>query len=193
VGRRTDEVRNETQKQEAEQDKAARDSTVAGVLALEPRMQLRNTAPAAEAASVTRSDSATLGAAQSGILSIRGRSVTSEWKIISRGAATTLLGTDPVGLPGLRTRRIRRSPAPDATVVVEQALDSSTTIQIFQRPVSETLAAERATREAAPSAAAPAPPADRLARFVGRLRVEISGPLTTDSLNKLLEQVEPIP
>jgi hypothetical protein len=36
--------------------------------------------------------------------------------------------------------------------------------------------------------------ADRiLARYVGRLRVEISGPVSTDSLNRLLEQVEPLP
>jgi hypothetical protein len=186
AGRRTEE------KQEAEQDKAAPDSTVAGVVAPEPRLQLRNAAPTA-GAPVARNDAEALGAAQSGVVSIRGRAVTAEWQIISRGAATTLLGTDPVGLPGLRTRRIRRSPAPDATVVVEQALDSSTTIQIFQRPMTENLYSERAARDAAPSAAAAPAPADRLARFVGRLRVEISGPLTTDSLNKLLEQVEPIP
>lgn len=135
-------------------------------------------------------------------VSIRGRSGTTEWQVISRGTARTLLGTDPVGLPGLATRRIRRSPSPDATVVVEQALDSSTVIQIFQRPADPALYVDgvvirqterdRAAREAAPAAAAPAP-ADRLARFVGRLRVEISGPLTADSLNRLLEQVEPLP
>ncbi|MGH7521775.1 MAG: hypothetical protein ACREMI_10890, partial [Gemmatimonadales bacterium] len=136
--------------------------------------------------------------------SLRGRTGvgTTQWQIISRGAATTLLGTDPVGLPGLVTRRIRRSPAPDATVVVEQALDSSTVIQIFQRPadsprylvdgvIVRQTERDRAAREAAP-AAAPAP-VDRLARFVGRLRVEISGPLSLDSLNRLLEQVEPLP
>ena len=115
------------------------------------------------------------------------------WPIISRDAATTLLGTDPVGLPGLATRRIRRSPAPDATVVVEQLLDSSTVIQVFQRAADSPLyivdgtplpqsRRDRAAREA-----------DRLARFVGRLRVEISGPLPVDSLNRLLEQVEPLP
>ena len=35
-------------------------------------------------------------------------------------------------------------------------------------------------------------PAERLARYVGRLRVEIAGPLTPDSLNRLLEQVQPL-
>jgi len=34
---------------------------------------------------------------------------------------------------------------------------------------------------------------DRLARFVGGLRVEISGPLSQDSLNRLLEQLKPLP
>jgi hypothetical protein len=143
-----------------------------------------------------------VGALEAGrrdVAALRGRAVTTQWQIISRGAATSLLGTDPVGLPGLATRRIRRSPAPDGTVVVEQALDSSTVIQIFQRPAtaygftdsSHYYSRDRAARAAAP-AATPAF-ADRLARFVGRLRVEISGPLSADSLNRLLEQVEPLP
>jgi Putative zinc-finger len=185
-----------------------RDSTVSGIVALEPNVQLRNVTPvpaAGAAASDRDSVSLRLDAVvvQSGakaqtneLAALRGRAVTTQWQIISRGTATTLLGTDPVGLPGLTTRRIRRSPAPDGTVVVEQALDSATTIQIFQRPTGELGNSDRAAREAAPSAAAPPPspsPADRLARFVGRLRVEISGPLSTDSLNKLLEQVERLP
>ncbi|HXO86395.1 MAG TPA: zf-HC2 domain-containing protein [Gemmatimonadales bacterium] len=198
--RRSQEQKTET-REEAGQDKAAgaRDSTVAGVVALEPTVQLRNAAPTPTHDSGARyldEVVVTTGAkAQSNeVAALRGRAVTTQWQIISHGAATTLLGTDPVGLPGLRTRRIRRSPAPDATVVVEQALDSATTIQIFQRTTPEYGFSDRGAREAAPPAAAPAPPrADRLARFVGRLRVEISGPLTTDSLNKLLEQVEPIP
>lgn len=125
--------------------------------------------------------------------------VSTTWPIISRGAAASLLGDKPVGVPGLATRRIRRSPGADSTVVVEQALDSSTIIQIFQRPATARLFNDSAAyyidgsraREAAP-AAAPAP-ADRLARFVGKLRVEISGPVSTDSLNRLLEQLEPLP
>ncbi len=187
-------------------------AAVVGAVALKSASPLRNATPtptlmdtsaakaplALEEVVVT---GARAGHAQD-LASIRGRSVTTQWQIISRGTARTLLGTDPVGLPGLAMRRIRRSPAPDATVVVEQALDSSTVIQIFQRPADVPFYAvdgtplrqaerDRAAREAAP-AAAPAP-ADRLARFVGRLRVEISGPLSPDSLNKLLEQVEPLP
>jgi hypothetical protein len=57
-------------------------------------------------------------------------------------------------------------------------------IQIFQRPASVTEGNEYGARDRS---------AQVLARYVGRLRVEISGPVSTDSLNKLLEQVEPIP
>jgi anti-sigma factor RsiW len=110
--------------------------------------------------------------------------VSTTWPLISRGKAASLLGDRPVGVPGLATRGIHSSPAGDGTVVVEQALDSKTVIQIFQRPASSAETDEFVGRERA----------DRvLARYVGRLRVEISGPVSTDSLNKLLEQVEPIP
>ncbi|HET9385652.1 MAG TPA: zf-HC2 domain-containing protein [Gemmatimonadales bacterium] len=107
------------------------------------------------------------------------RVLSTTWPLITRGKAASLLGDEPVGVPGLATRGIRQRG--DSTVVVEQALDSHTVIQITQRPAN---APETAERERA----------DRvLARYVGRLRVEISGPVSTDSLNKLLEQVAPIP
>lgn len=110
--------------------------------------------------------------------------VSTTWPLISRAKAASLLGERPVGVPGLATRGIHSSPAGDGTVVVEQALDSKTVIQIFQRPASAAEADALMARERA----------DRvLARYVGRLRVEISGPVSTDSLNKLLEQVEPLP
>jgi hypothetical protein len=118
--------------------------------------------------------------------------VSTTWPLISRGKAASLLGDRPVGVPGLATRRIRGSPGTDSTVVVEQALDSNTVIQIFQRPASAVGNSDSSgvfyyrgvEREGA----------DRvLARYLGRLRVEISGPVSTDSLNKLLEQLEPLP
>jgi putative zinc finger protein len=180
-----------------------------GALALNRSAQLRNATPA-QALSETAAAKASLAREEGrDLVSIRGRAGTTQWQVISRGTARTLLGTDPVGLPGLATRTIRRSLAPDATVVVEQTLDSATVIQIFQRPASppapayyvdgyvrrdSAADAVRRQGERAPAAAAIAKaPADRLARFVGRLRVEISGPLSPDSLNKLLEQVEPLP
>jgi hypothetical protein len=124
---------------------------------------------------------------------------TTTWPIISRGAARTLLGTDPVGLPGL-ARQIRRSPANDGTVVVEQRIDSATTIQIFQQQNATAAFSYRKDPSARVDTARRAQerdmamtPADRLARYVGRLRVEIAGPLSSDSLNKLLDQVQPLP
>ncbi len=129
------------------------------------------------------------GAAASGP---QNRLAATAWPIISRSAARSLLGTDPVGLPGLATRRIRRSPGTDGTVVVEQAVDSSTVIQIIQRPASTTALYDSAARGYL-NRSAERDRADRLARFVGRLRVEITGPLSVDSLNRLLEQVAPLP
>jgi len=159
--------------------------------------QLRNATPAAAepAPSVIVSGAPAIGA-------VRRMPVTTQWPVISRGTAASLLGADPVGLPGLSTRRIQRNPTGDGTVVVEQTLDSATVIQIFQRPATALASTDssaaftprmlfderdRAARERAPARL------DRLARFVGRLRVEIAGPLSLDSLNRLLEQVEPLP
>jgi hypothetical protein len=119
------------------------------------------------------------------------RSTLTEWPIINRAAARALLGADPVGLPGLATRRIRRSPGTDRTVIVEQAVDSATVIQIIQRPAT----ADRYDSSGLGYAFGDAERqrTDRLARFVGRLRVEIKGPVSLDSLNRLLEQVAPLP
>ncbi len=143
--------------------------------------QLRNATPAAAepAPSLIVSGAPAIGA-------VRRMPVTTQWPVISRGTAA----------------RIQRNPTGDGTVVVEQTLDSATVIQIFQRPATALASTDssaaftprvlfderdRAARERAPARL------DRLARFVGRLRVEIAGPLSLDSLNRLLEQVEPLP
>ncbi len=158
--------------------------------------QLRNAEPAAVAGakdSAVRVDGVIVASGASGAAMRKERThlpTTTSWPIISRGAARSLLGTDPVGVPGL-ARQIRRSPAADGTVVVEQRIDSATTIQIFQRQTGMDSSGQaryyyrQQEREIAP--------ADRLARYLGRLRVEIAGPLSTDSLNKLLDQVQPLP
>jgi anti-sigma factor RsiW len=130
------------------------------------------------------------GAARRQVAELRGRATTTSWPIISRGTARSLLGTDPVGLPGL-ARQIRRSPSADGTVVVEQKIDSATTIQIFQRQsgMDSSGNAQYYYRQPEREIARD----DRLARYVGRLRIEIAGPLSIDSLNKLLDQVQPLP
>ena len=167
----------------------------AGTVAINPQVSLRNAAPTpaadtpASRDSLIVSDAFVPSGAHDRAASVPRGLVATEWPVISRGVAASLLGAKPVGLPGLATRKIRRGPGADGTVVVEQQLDSSTVIQIFQRPASTSAVAETRLMERDRAAA----PADRLARFVGRLRVEIAGPLSPDSLNRLLEQVEPLP
>ena len=143
-----------------------------------------------DAVVVTGRAAANAGAAAAAPV-LRDRSTLTEWPIITRSTARSLLGTDPVGLPGLATRRIRRSPGTDRTVIVEQVVDSATVIQIIQRPASTSLFDSSAGGYAFGEAERVR--ADRLARFVGRLRVEIKGPVSLDSLNRLLEQVAPLP
>jgi len=191
--RRANAPRASSREEAAMADKTrATDSTIAfatqplatGAVAAQSSNQLRGAAPvrapAPAAPSALRVDEAIVRA-DSSLAGLRGRLVSSEWTIISRGSARTLLGADPVGIPGLAARDIKRSPT-DATIVVEQQLDSRTVIQLFQRPAN----VDGVEREFAMRS-------NELARYVGRLRVEITGPLTPDSLNRLLEQVQPLP
>jgi hypothetical protein len=123
------------------------------------------------------------------------------WPVISRRMAKSILGEEPVGLPGLATRRFRRVPGTEGTIVVEQAIDSSTVVQIFQRPAypydSTTSASANEGRFRPRGYASEEQARERgnrlFARFVKGLRVEIMGPLSPDSLNRLLEQVAPLP
>ena len=121
--------------------------------------------------------------------------MSSTWPVIQRGSASRMLGTEPATIPGVPVKDMRMSPYADGVVLVEQVIDSTLVIQLFQR---------RADAAAADSAAARGyqfqrqraaerervERVERLARFVGPLRVEIAGPLGTDSLSKLLELVK---
>ncbi|HEY6091131.1 MAG TPA: zf-HC2 domain-containing protein [Gemmatimonadales bacterium] len=179
---------------------ARKDSGAVGVVALEPRVALRSVTPTptsagnATGAAASRIDEVEVrpGARAAAAPPVQARRalvprdlVATSWPVISRGTAASLLGEKPVGLPGLATREIRRSPGPDSTIVVEQSLDAATVIRIYQRPMGAGYYAFDSSSAKAVT--------DRLARYVGRLRVEISGPLSADSLNRLLEQVEPLP
>ncbi|HEY3219480.1 MAG TPA: zf-HC2 domain-containing protein [Gemmatimonadales bacterium] len=131
------------------------------------------------------------------------RPAATNWPVISRLMAKSILGEEPVGLPGLATRDFRRVPGTDGTIVVEQTLDSSTVIQIFQRPAGSAYYdsaghlyanEDRARLRGYSSEDRGRQRGDRMfARFVRGLRVEIMGPLSADSLNRLLEQVAPLP
>ena len=129
------------------------------------------------------------------------RLASTAWPMINRRLARSILGEEPVGLPGLATRAFRRAPGTDGTVVVEQVLDSSTVIQIFQRPAypydssgSGSINEGRSRPRAYASEDRARDRSNlRFGRFVRGLRVEITGPLSADSLNRLLEQVAPLP
>ena len=101
-----------------------------------------------------------------------------------------------MGLPDLTTRTYRRSPDRDGVVLVEQQLDDRTVIQIFQQQTARANArfdSLVAGARGAPIGGFDRERADRLARFVGKLRVEIGGPVSVDSLNRLLEQIGRLP
>jgi hypothetical protein len=182
-------------RQEESRDRAAANArpdsiaAAAGVVAIGPQAALREATPAPvpSAALTTSRASADLDEA-------RGQLAATEWPVIRPGPAREILGAAPVGIPGLAVRNIRRSPAGDV-VLVEQALDSATVIQIFQQRMEDDLVRRQSYRSDAPRAAAPSRLAgtERLARFIGGVRVEIAGPLSVDSLNRLLEQLKAIP
>jgi len=123
----------------------------------------------------------------------RGRAaavMSSTWPIIQRGSATRLLGTELVMIPGVPVKDIRMSPYADGVVLVEQAIDSTLVIQLFQRRADAAAADSGASSGYERQLAAQRDRVERLARFVGPLRVEIAGPLGTDSLSKLLDLVK---
>lgn len=165
-----------------------------GVTPIRDRAELRAATPrdaAPQAAAPARAAPApaaareAVGLVEGAVVSRQQRytQLTTEWPIIRRASARQMLGADPVGIPGLAVRQMRTSPGNDGTVLVEQAIDSSTVIQLYQRRFTAGL-----ERDALTSGTT-----ERLARFMGELRVEIAGPLSQDSLNKLLEQLKPLP
>jgi len=168
----------------------ARDTVIpeaaVGVVAIRDHAQTLRAASPRDAANVP-APAAALAAGESraerSLAARRGRLVATEWPVIQRSSARDLLGTDPVGVPGLAVRQLRRSPENDGTILIEQAVDASTVIQLYQR--RSTAGLEREADRYGNT--------ERLARFVDGLRVEIAGPLSQDSLNRLLEQLKPLP
>lgn len=114
------------------------------------------------------------------------------WPVIEPQLARDLLGAAPAAIPGVPIRAMRRNPLTVAEIVVEQEIDSGVMVHLFQRRTDT--AAGALYRLAEPSGQRPSEQTTKewLARFVGSLRIEIAGPLTTDSLNRLLELVAPI-
>lgn len=112
----------------------------------------------------------------------------SSWTLIDSATAREVLGAAPVMIPGRPVRAWRRGPGSRGQVALEQEMGGGMVVVLIEQGARETTGAQ------APEArAAPAPPArpsgERLARFVGSLRVEIAGPLPADSLSRLLDLV----
>ncbi len=115
------------------------------------------------------------------------RRLSTVWPVIEPKPARDLLGAAPAAIPGYPIRAMRRNPTTGVEIVVEQEIDSGVVVQLFQQRTD--LAAEALHRDAEPSGQLAN---ERLARFVGSLRIEIAGPLSIDSLNRLLDRVAPI-
>jgi hypothetical protein len=120
------------------------------------------------------------------------------WAEIDSTVAHSLLGAAPATIPGYPIRTLRRVPGPTPAVAVEQDLENGTVVVLIERgaaatsegPRRELAARDQDTSQAAAPAYRLAQPArERLARFIGPLRVEISGTLPADSLTRLLELV----
>ena len=145
------------------------------------RADQRSATPASDSiAPPAPSPSADMGlpnaAAEARALNIEPRRAASE--SIEVDSARTLLAGDVFAVPELPVKAVRREQVGgQATVVVEQALDSTRSIQIVhRRSDSETgYSARRATQ-----------------RRVGSTDVEVRGPLPTDSLVRLLDRLRAI-
>jgi len=127
-------------------------------------------------------------------------------------SARALLGADPFAVPGAPIRAIYRARdiGYSAVVTVEQALDSATVIEVTSgrstplalgEVVATGAPASRADSMGAFERAGGAKPSGRLMRDetrnrplrrVGNLEIHISGPLPSDSLQRLLRLVQPV-
>jgi len=106
--------------------------------------------------------------------------------LLDTASARSLLGREPAVLADRPVLTVTHMPGQGengAVIVIEQELEPGTVIRLYERQMPAS-AGE-------PVAAAPAPGAasERLARYVGTLRVEIAGPLPADSLSRLLDLV----
>jgi hypothetical protein len=111
---------------------------------------------------------------------------------LDSAAARAILGREPSVLPGLAVRRITRSPRAPDEIRVEQALDATQLIVLWERPIvaASTDAVPVATRQGATVAKA-APDYVGVGRMIAGVWVQITGAVKTDSLRKLLGKIKP--
>jgi len=104
---------------------------------------------------------------------------------LDTASARSILGRDPAVLADRPVLTVTHMPGQGengAVIVIEQELEAGTVIRLYERQLPA------GAGEAVPAAQAPAG-SERLARYVGTLRVEIAGPLPADSLSRLLDLV----
>ena len=116
------------------------------------------------------------------------------WPALDADAARALLGRAPAVLPGHAVRRMARSPSDDGVVLIEQEWKPGIVLRLYER---RAISAEHVDATRPSSARARVAPSaqlalrgENLARYVNSLRVEIAGPLASDSLALLLDSVE---
>ncbi|HTR21569.1 MAG TPA: zf-HC2 domain-containing protein [Gemmatimonadales bacterium] len=110
--------------------------------------------------------------------------VAATWPDVPLDSARALLGGAFATIPGLPIGRVQASAGPQAMVLVTLTPDSRTTIRLYEQRAG----ADRGNmaRLAAPARTT----TQRLARYVGSLRVEITGTVNADSLSRLLERAQ---
>jgi predicted anti-sigma-YlaC factor YlaD len=108
------------------------------------------------------------------------------WPALDAEAARAVLGRAPAVLRGRAIRRITRSPTDARVVLIEQEWKPGIVLRLYEQ---RALNADERARSAAPSAQM-APREENLARYVSSLRVEIGGPLPSDSLAQILDSIE---
>jgi hypothetical protein len=117
-------------------------------------------------------------------------SPTTSWTVITRDSASRLLRGPIVALPDLPINAVRAS---NDAVVVEQVVPPGQVIRLVQRRGTAADEAAGASLGLAYRDRAAKTANEALARYVGGLRVEITGPLPSDSLSKLLDRVRVMP
>src|SRR5690348_9400161 len=109
---------------------------------------------------------------------------------LDSAAVRAILGREPSVIPGLPVRRITRSQRAPDEIVVEQMLDSTRVITLWERPVvpASRDAAALATRGATDAKAAP--DYVGIGRNITGVWVQIQGGVAADSLKKLLGKIK---
>jgi hypothetical protein len=112
--------------------------------------------------------------------------------LLDSAAAHAILGREPVTIPGLPVRQVTRSSRWPDEVIVEQALDSTQVIMLWERPIvpASTDTVPVATRHGA-TFAKTTPDYVGVGRVIVGVWVQITGAVKTDSLKKLLGKIKP--